>query len=370
MASKPVVLLVHGMGSATPPGPNGKLGSFGKEFVDAANKALKRYPNHKTDDIKKYVDIREFFFDDVFEDIRKEMAETSKKVSERLAAIGGLHGGSFGPKFIGAMAGWEQKFGSEKFFYTHWLDVLFYTTFIGGVVRARLATELAALIKEVGNKKIHVIAHSLGTAVVHDTLFKLYPPDGVPPDGAAAFFSVEDDQLESLWMVSNVSRIINSISKLSDPTSGATTVKPGPGGAVKLFVNARHELDPFTMLRRFDPPNDGDWISTTSYKLKYLPLVNDIVVDPNTHSFAQYVQDPNVAFPLFRTLMGSKFKATRNQRLAAIEKHAAESIGGAFSRLKQSFSEIDILDLETIDEFLAVGEEFREVIDNVREQLS
>lgn len=371
MASNPVVLIVHGMGSATPPDlKENRLGSVGDEFVKFANTALRRYPNHKSDDITKYVDVHEFYYNDVFEDIRKEMADSAKKMSDRLAAIGGLHGGRFLPTFVGDMAGWEQKFGDDEFFYTHWLDVIFYTTFIGGAIRARFATQLAKLIKEVGNKKIHIVAHSLGTAVVHDSLFKLYPTNGIPPGGAGAFFSVEDDQLESLWMISNVSRIVNSVSKLSDPTSSRSTVKPGPGGAVKLFVNARHELDPFTMIRRFDPPNDGEWISTTTYKLKYVPMVNDIVIDPNTHSFGQYIQDPNLAFPLFRVLMGSKFKATRNQRLAAIENHADESIEGAFSRLKQSFSHIDIPALDTIDEFLTAGEEFREVIDNVRKQLA
>lgn len=371
MASKPVVLLVHGMGSATPPDPKKKkLGSAGQEFVKCANKALRRYPRHKNDDIKKHVDIREFYYNDIFEKIRKEMADTAKSMSDRLGVIGGMHGQSFLPKFVGDLTGWEQRFGDDEFFYTHWLDVIFYSTFIGGAIRARFAAQLAKLIKEVGNKRIHVVAHSLGSAVVHDALAKLYPPGGIPPAGAPDFFSVEDDQLESVWMISNVCRIINTIAKLSDPLNPETTVKPGPGGCTKLLANVRHELDPFTMIRCFDPPNDGEWISTTTYKLKYLRIINDIVIEANTHSFVQYMEDPGVAFPLFRVLMGSKFKATKNQRLDAIEMHADASIQGGFSRLKQAFQNIEIADLDTVEEFLAAGEAFRDVIDNIRAQLA
>lgn len=371
MASNTVVLLVHGMGSATPPGPgNNKLGSFGREFKDSLDKVLHEFDDHKNDSIGKYVQIEEFCYNDKFEKIRKQMSDNASDVRTRFDMVERLFpGGTFLQRFVSEFTAWEAEFSNEEFFYTHWLDVLFYCTYIGGWIRALLAQRIAELIAEHGSKKIHIVAHSLGTAVVHDTLAQIYPPGGEPIPGTPAWFSVENDQLESLWMISNVSKLVNTVSGLADPLAPGTTVKPGQGGCTKRFYNVRHELDPFAMIRKFDPRNDGKWVSFDNYKLCYRLIENDVVGDANTHSFSQYLRDPNVSFPLLRKLMGSsKFRPGKTERDAYIENHANESMTGAFSELEQAFRDIDVSELGTIRDFLTAGEKFRKVIEEIRGQ--
>lgn len=372
MASNPVVLLIHGMGSATPPDPaNKRLGSFGEEFRDSLDKALQQFSGHEADSIENYVDIDEFYYNDRFELIRDKMADRAKDVRTRLEGVQQVFpGGTFLERFVGQFNDWEKKFGDDEFLYTHWLDVLFYTTYIGGWIRALLAEKLAGLIKEHGSKNIHVIAHSLGTAALHDTLAQIYPRGGQPIPGTPAFFSVENDQLESIWMVSNVSKLINTVTGLTDPLAPGSTVKPGNGGCTKRFYNVYHELDPFTLVRRFKPKNDGNWISFDNFQLRYRSLKNDIILDPNTHSFAQYLYDPSVSLPMLRTLMGSsKFNPGKTERENFIESHAADGIDGAFSRLEEAFRNIEVGDLDTLDEFLIAGEAFKDVILEMKEEL-
>ncbi len=111
MAKKPVILLVHGMGKHTSPKPaQNKLGSFGKEFVDAADKALKRYPSHADNSITDFVDVAEFNYDAFFDKIRKKMAENAT-MTARLDAVATLAGGSFAEGVVGKLVAWEQRFG-------------------------------------------------------------------------------------------------------------------------------------------------------------------------------------------------------------------------------------------------------------------
>ena len=373
MATKPIVLLVHGMGSFTPPneGAN-QLGSFGQAFVDAADASLAAFANHSGESIQEHVDIEECHYNDIFETVRENMSEDATNLQTRLGNIEAIFaGGSFLQTFVGKLNGWEQRFGEEEFFYTHWLDVLFYTTYIGEAARTRFAEKLSGLIEETDSRKIHVIAHSLGTAVTHDALMKIYPPGGVPVPGSPDnIFSVENDQIGSLWMFANVSKLVNSVTPLPDPLSEVTTVKPGNGGCTKRFYNVRHELDPFTMILRFDPRNDGAWLSQDTYRLRYKAILNDIVIDANTHSFTQYIKDPNVSLSLLPKLMGSsKFRPTKAEIETLISDHANSGINGAFARLHQEFGGIDISDLDTIDDFLTAGEDFRAAIEGIREQL-
>ena len=161
MPAAPVVLLVHGMGSSTPPDEaSNTLGSFGTEFVEAANTALNRYPNNSDDDILDHVDIHEFNYNEFFDEIRTKMAEEATMKS-RLDSVSGLAGGNFIEGLVGKLNAWESNFGENKFFYTHWLDVIFYSTFIGGKIRVDLASKINELVGEFGSRNIHIVAHSL-----------------------------------------------------------------------------------------------------------------------------------------------------------------------------------------------------------------
>jgi hypothetical protein len=354
------------MGSPTLPSEK-YLGSFGSEFVTALNTAL---ANHKTlaiNDIQEHVEIVEFNYNEFFDKLRKEMQKNAEMTS-RLQAVEALAGGSFAEGLVGKLLAWEEDFGKDKFFYTHWLDVIFYTTFIGGKVRVDLAKKLNDLVGKHGNENVHIVAHSLGTALLYDTLNLMYRPEHDPQDEIPDL-SPENDRLKSIWMVANVSRLVNAVARLGDPLSPTTTVKPGDGGCTTHFYNIRHKLDPFTYPAQFDPDNDGDWISTTDYTIRYRSIETKLVTDPNTHSFGQYIEDPLVSSRLLKTLLRKKYKPSETQKSNAEAAYAEKSIQGAFNRIKASLANIDISDSGSIDELLVAAKALKAAIESIEAQL-
>ncbi|MGC4071193.1 MAG: hypothetical protein QM760_01470 [Nibricoccus sp.] len=332
---KKAILLVHGMGKNTA-SANGKPGSFGKEFIDATNKALRRFSKHANDSIETYCDIHEFNYNEWFDKMRTIMADNARSMSDRLNAIGMFPGAGSAAGLVAQLTAFEAKFKNDQFFYTHWLDVLFYGTMLGAKVRVDAAAKINALVEQYGGSNVHIIAHSLGTALTHDTLHLLYRAEHDPNDQIPDL-DVTTHKLGSIWMFANVSRLVNSITRLSDPLG--SLVRPGVGGCTFKFTNTRHVLDPFTWPARFNPPNDGSWVPNATYATDYRPIVIDLILDANTHSFTQYLSDPKVVERLLPFFLESKFQGTIPEFNQYVADYSAQSIQGAFTALQDSLKD-------------------------------
>ncbi|MCP4390214.1 MAG: hypothetical protein GY802_18115, partial [Gammaproteobacteria bacterium] len=73
--------------------------------------------------------------------------------------------------------GFEASLDSDDVIFTHWLDVILYKLYFGEVVRIHVARKLGDIIAKNSTSEIHILSHSLGTAVTHDTLSKIYNND-------------------------------------------------------------------------------------------------------------------------------------------------------------------------------------------------
>jgi hypothetical protein len=80
MATKPSLIIVHGMGKHTE-------ASFKKEIVDSLNYSLKLYDKWKNKKIENLVDIVPFEYDSIFNKHRKSMSDVSKPLSDRFANL-------------------------------------------------------------------------------------------------------------------------------------------------------------------------------------------------------------------------------------------------------------------------------------------
>lgn len=357
--TKPALLLLHGMGKFSAPSKDkeGNLtrGSFGNEFIKASTESLQRYKKHKSETLEDYVDIYEFNYDAWFDKMREEMANRAKGMRDRLSAISGNYGVTFATDLVGQLTNLEADFGNEDFFHTHCLDVIFYTTMLGAKVRVDAGKRIAELVQQYGQGNVHIMAHSLGTAVLHDTLHLLYRPESDPED-KIPYLNLTNHKLGSIWMVANVSRLVNSFTRLADPLK--SVVKPGDDGCTNVFYNIRHEMDPFTWLSRFDPVNNGSWISETLYARAYNNIVTNLVVDGNTHSFTQYLQDPKVA-ETFLGRMIPPFKTVTLKEMDAVShEYSKKSINGAYAMLEDSFHNLKVKEITSWRDFLDAGKVF------------
>lgn len=353
---QPIVVLLHGMGTHPP-------GEFKQAFVTAANKAMRQYRGFKSKRIQHLVRIEEINYDHVFERVRSEMSQFGGSTSARLGRIGSLAGLGLGIELAPKLASIENRFGKDEFLYTHFLDVIFYTTMLGGKVRVEVARQLATLIAKNPVAEIHVIAHSLGTAVLHDALALLYRDHASFSDQFPAL-DVRLHKLASIWMIANVSRLVYTVTGLADPLD--STVRPGSDGCTNFLANVRHEFDPFTWFSSFDPPNDGAWIARQAFDRGYRSIEVSSVRQRNTHAFSDFIENPAVSVPLLRRLVRLSPSDTELAQVAA--RHRRGDVSGALAQLREALRGVVVKDRATLAEVASAARHVREVIGRVIER--
>lgn len=364
MADK-AILLVHGMGTHKG-AQDGEKGSFQKEFEEATSEILQKFNGHENDTLASHIDIHEYNYDDWFDEMRKIMSEKANSMTDRLNSVGETYGVTVPLDLAGKLLSFETKFANDDFFYTHWLDVIFYATMLGEKVRVNAGKKVAEMVKKYGPGNVHLVAHSLGTAVMHDTLHKLYRPESDPSDEIPDLSPV-DNRLASIWMIANVSRLVDSVTQLANTYN--SVVKPGNGGCTGSFTNIRHVLDPFTWLAQFDPSDNGKWVSHDVFSKFYENIATRLVVDGNTHSIKQYLQDPEVVrrmLPRFHP----DFKPSLDEFDSIKEKYEEMSIQGAYAALEEHFRNLKKGDDFSWKDFLESAKELKEISDRIKEQLT
>ncbi|HEY0969649.1 MAG TPA: hypothetical protein VGE02_01595 [Gemmatimonadales bacterium] len=184
----------------------------------------------------------------------------------------------------------------ENFLWSHLVDVLLYRFFslVTTSVRVHVAHQVARWWRDAlavdPNAEVSVLAYSLGTSVAHDTLALLATD---PPPDATGFLAGER-QLTNLFMVSNVSRILESTPRVYESVIAPPSVR-GDRAYCGSYVDVRHDLDPFPAPRPFAPAWGG---------ADFARIRTRAVRDFDVHSLAHYIRDPRVHVPLFRALFG------------------------------------------------------------------
>jgi len=271
MPSKQLIILVHGMG----PHP---IGKFTEEFKKALSDRAKSF-GIADDSFLSKVDYSEFNYSKYFDQIRQQFAENA---AARLEGFGFLTGKGFEEKLLKDLTKFESNFGKDEFLYTRWLDVILYaTTYFGEKLRLDFSTHFENLRKDYDHKNMHIICHSLGTALVHDALAKYYRKGASSADDIPDL-PTGDFNISSLWTFANVSRMVNMLNGLTDPYK--STVVTGSNGCTENFVNVRHKYDPFT------------WYKTYNRDMQSLETIEDeIIKKANTHDFYEYINEPRAA---------------------------------------------------------------------------
>lgn len=335
-----VLILIHGMGKHT-------AESFKKEIITALNNALSRYHSYSSIKFEEKVHVYSVSYDHIFEEQRKKMASSGNSLKEFIN--NGLNNANI-LNYIEDLNDIEADMGNNDFIHTHALDVIFYLTIIGERVRSYVAQEFLGIKKKYSTtSEFHILAHSLGTAVIHDTLNKLYTKE----ETTDTQLNISDHSIDSLWMIANVSDMITSISKLTNPYD--SIVKPGGDGCVNKFNNVFHELDPITLkiFRRFDPPDNNSWITKDDYKLLYKKYKTTKVNKLNTHDVMGYLEDPDVCFDFFNHF----FKFCPDQNEKSIGDSAFKDLFDEANRLKEFINSINFMGgfkeyIQTINKFI------------------
>jgi hypothetical protein len=314
--NKPIVLVIHGMGSHEP-------GKFKKDIAGGLNEAANSFGLIDFD-INEKVEFFQFNYSTFLDEIRQRDADHASSIADHLILLQG-HG--LGENIVTKLTEFFADFDEDDMLYTHWMDVVYYgLMFWGEKIRVDFAKKINDVMIEanLGNRDVHIIAHSLGTAVAHDTLVKLFRKD-VDITSKVPGLDIAKFRIKSLWTIANVSRLLNLLNDIADPNK--SIVNATDNGCIDYLVNVRNILDPFTWSKQYNR-EDG----------KYELLEVETVRYWNTHDIKEYMAAPPVASYIFSYILG--IQLSDSQWEAGVTKHAEISVNRSFAELKASFQDL------------------------------
>jgi hypothetical protein len=205
------------------------------------------------------------------------------------------------------LVGWLNNAAKidNNFAWTHAACVILYRFF--PLMRQRIKVSVAAQFQQALATNADgpvsawsVISHSLGTIVTHDVLQAM---DSTTPNEAG--ISILDAMVPSanlLAMVANVSKILETDSPVYDGVVVPQSMVKH-SSACYSYLSYRNEFDPFVRLDPFDPGNLPAW-SLAKANGSFVDVFTHNIHDLDTHSFRNYIVNPNVHIPLLESLVG------------------------------------------------------------------
>lgn len=313
---QPIILVIHGMGTHQP-------GDLKRDIAEGLNEAANNF-GLSGFDINNKVEFFEFNYSTFLDEIRQRDADSASSIAEHLALLKGY---GLGENIVTRLTDFFADFDDDEMLYTHWMDVIYYgLMFWGEKIRVDFAKKINdVMIKAIlGEREVHIIAHSLGTAVAHDTLAKLFRKD-VDITSKVPGLDIDKFRIKSLWTVANVSPLLNLLNDIADPNK--SIVNATDDGCCDYLINVRNYFDPFTWPKQYNY-NNGD------YQLFNVETVRHW----NTHDIKEYMAAPPVAEFLFRYILGVQI--SDSQRNTGVKEHAKTTIKKPIDDLKAAFQDL------------------------------
>lgn len=276
-----LIFLVHGMGIHQEGWSKALQRQLADQYHDLEWSQLYSWGDHF-----RPVEIR---YDDAFDAIRTRWQRDSPAVVTMLRQAG------LAARAMRKLERLRERFGTDGVLQTHVLDVLMYH-FIATVreaVKASVARQMVdALAASPPGSRWSVIAHSLGTAVTHDTLHAL---------GAGQVDGAGDIRRAHLVvMLANVSRTLQQ-ETVKTYASRCRPALPGGDGMTAHYLNVRHRWDPIPARWPFSP--HAEWPDPDTRDAgRYMDVRLTRLSGVNPHGFDHHLRDPGCFVPLLRFL--------------------------------------------------------------------
>lgn len=194
------------------------------------------------------------------------------------------------------------------FLLSHVADVIIWRFFrleseqIRAHVRLKIFEQIDRKRAVDADSRFSLMAHSLGTSVAHDALAAL---GSAPQIGDNVnTFGTRNFRFQSIHMLANVSRLLQT-----EPKAYESVVRPGSNSTRNRYCGRmychRHELDPITMVKPFDPVAwGGDFQMTNLRHFRGW----------NVHGWLHYLDNPRVHIPLLKSITKSNAISPKQQR--------------------------------------------------------
>jgi hypothetical protein len=281
MADK--LFLVHGMG-LQPAGWEKPL----RNHLDALFKKYSRYD----EGLDELFDVVPIQYDAVFRDLLTRWQNDTNALGAAEVP---------GSPLVGKLTGWLHDAGNDQNkLWMHPVDVLLYRFFpsVRTAVKLHVASQIMPVLQDLGASETwSVVAHSLGTAVTHDSLDMIW--SGTLDDGSPTGMNERNRQAQAVVMVANTSRVLQTAAR-----AYASRMQPGPAGKAGrgclFYLTCFHHLDPCTWVQPFRPELWPDKAAVDRELYRFLET--DHIHDWNIHDAVHYLKNPALFVPVLRAL--------------------------------------------------------------------
>lgn len=265
-------------------------------------------------------------YHDIFDSVRKDWESSDPGNEGWLPLLRELLSGN--PRVSSRLPGWARNAGG--FFWTHVLDVLLYRLVAEYTVpaRQRVAGQIAEAWQRADDENdastpVHFLAHSLGTAVLHDSVSEL---------GRMPAFGVGGRRITSMLTCANVSWALEN----GYPAYTSLDRPVQDGGITAASLSFRHELDPIAEVVRTFRGDEHGW-SPRGYRDRVLVEVKGW----NVHDFVHYLDNPEVHLPLFERLwMDEPWRARYDDAMLRYRQSPGEPCPVAIALARQELAAI------------------------------
>lgn len=313
-----VLFLVHGMGR--------QQEDWSAPVTQQLSKIAKQYQRFEDQDLDEFVMFEPIRYDNLFDDLLDRWQGNFSAIMNTEAS---------GVIPDGELTNFMDRMNEEerRFFWSHVADVLIYRFF--PLYRDRVRIEVIRTIAQKvsfyrniygNNTRFSFLAHSLGTAVIHDSLHLLGTTEW--DDEIANVMGPPHTRFQSLFMLANTSRILESNVSIKDSVVCPARSRGDQNREyLDQYFNVLHEYDPVTLLRRFSGESWG--LNFRQVNLRHFRNVN-------IHFFSHYLDHPRVHIPLLRVLCG--FRAvTPAEELNAADRYKDIERRAVISEIKNRF---------------------------------
>lgn len=311
------------------------------------------YSSLKTDNTEVFdkLQLVPVHYDDVYSKLYNNWADQVKTLKEHMASAELTH-----PDIENLLehAGDFQQ-GDEDFLYTHLYDVLWFwaNDSIRGKIVTHVADQIFSHIKdhyEDASNSFSIVAHSMGTAVIHQVLQDLYTDQKYFPNLSSAF------KFKLFMQVSNTSYVLSRDRRKHYDT----VVKPSvyaDAGVCRYMVNVSHKYDPISGLIPFEPELDSwldDASSDPSLKV-YTDIQTSKLSNSNIHSIVHYFDNPKVQWAFLESVLAPNI--TEEEKAKAWQNFVAKTPDGQFKAVKRAYKKMMAdTNIDSIASFFKTGQ--------------
>lgn len=256
--------------------------------------------------------------------------------------------------FIDAVDAASSANTNDDFRFTHLMDLILFAGIqsIQNRLIVYVGKQIADAIQKITSieprAEISIVAHSMGTSMVHKVLPYLFSETVKTPFGSQTLQG--NFKFSCITMIANCSYALSRKSKTFYTGVVRPSISAGVGCCTK-WINVGHRFDPVARFLPFDPYENPEWLERfIAAKGWHRNITLNGISSRNIHSINHYFRDPEFHVPFFDLVFN--VDVTDAELKKAVDSYQQSTIQLQLKGLEAQFEKIDVKDISSFKEFI------------------